>query len=75
MFKNVKASDVAVLMLTITVCAILIMSAYAIMTNQSDGKIEEIIAFILGSITTIIGEYILLNLKRNNKPEDIKKKD
>ena len=75
MFKNIKASDVAVLMLTVTVCTILIMSAHSIIKNESAGKIEEIIAFILGSITTIIGEYILLNLKRDNKPEVNKKKD
>ena len=70
MFKNLKPSDVAVLLLTMTVCVILIMSAHSIMNTNSDGKIEEIVAFILGSITTIIGEYILLHLKKENKDKN-----
>ncbi len=70
MFKDLKPSDVAVLLLTITVCAILLIATITAVSSESDGKIEEIIAFILGSITTIIGEYILLHLKKEVKSND-----
>ena len=40
------------------------MSSLAVYQGRDEsGRIEELIAFILGSITTIIGEYILLHLK------------
>jgi hypothetical protein len=69
MFKNTKPSDVAVLLLTLTLCAILIISAVSISEGDGDGKIAEIVAFILGSITTIIGEYILINKKKDEKDD------
>mgnify|MGYP003339711161 CR=1 FL=1 len=71
MFK--KPKDIAVLILTITLSIILIISMVAVFMGKDDhGRIEELIAFILGSITTIIGEYILLNLKfgKNDDEEE-----
>lgn len=64
MFKNTKPKDIAVLILTLTLCIILIISTISVYQGRdADGRIEELIAFILGSITTIVGEYILLQLK------------
>ena len=70
MFKNLKPKDISILLLTITLCCILIISTISIVffEHNSNGRIEELIAFLLGSITTIIGEYILFNLK--HKKED-----
>ena len=46
------------------------MSSFAVYQGRDEsGRIEELIAFILGSITTIIGEYILLHLKSNDKED------
>ena len=73
MFKNIKPKDLAVLMLTLTLCIILVISSVAVfMGKDADGRIEELIAFILGSITTIVGEYVLLHLKTSggDKKED-----
>ncbi len=71
MFRNLKPKDVAVLLLTITLCTILIISTISIvfLERNTNGRIEELIAFILGSITTIVGEYVLLNLKRGKKED------
>ncbi len=74
MFKNLKPKDVAVLILTITLSVILIISTIAVFQGKdSDGRIEELIAFILGSITTIVGEYILLHLKTGQRDDEDKK--
>jgi hypothetical protein len=73
MFKKLKPKDIAVLILTITLSAILVISTVAVFQGRdTDGRIEELIAFILGSITTIVGEYILLNLKIGRKDDDEK---
>lgn len=71
MFNNFKPKDFAVVLLTITLCVILIISTIssALMDHDSGGKTEEIIAFLLGSITTIVGEYVLLHLKNGNKDD------
>jgi hypothetical protein len=70
MFKNLKPKDFAVILLTITLCIVLIFSTIGAVFFGSDSeKAYEIIAFLLGSIVTIVGEYILLNLKLG-KPED-----
>jgi len=76
MLKNKKTKDIAVLLLTITLCFILILTVIgsAIMNNDTGGKMEELIAFILGSITTIVGEYILLQLKLGLKDEEKEEK-
>lgn len=68
MFKNLKTKDIIVLLLTITLCTILVVSTISIVFYENDtkGRIEELIAFLLGSITTIVGEYILYNLKKDN---------
>tara|TARA_Y100000591_G_C21855004_1_gene714762 strand:- start:30830 stop:31051 length:222 start_codon:yes stop_codon:yes gene_type:complete len=71
MFRNLKPKDISVLLLTITLCTILIISTISIVFLERDtnGRIEELIAFLLGSITTIVGEYVLLNLKRGKKED------
>lgn len=69
MFKKFKPKDIVVIILTITVSLILITSIISIVFYgyNNNGRLEELIAFILGSITTIVGEYILLNLKGGDK--------
>ena len=71
MFRDLKPKDIAVLLLTITLCSILVISTISIvfLEHDTNGRIEELIAFILGSITTIVGEYILLNLKKGKKED------
>lgn len=71
MANDLKPKDITVLLLTITLCVILITCIVSIVffEDKSYGRIEELIAFILGSITTIIGEYVLLNLKKNKDDE------
>jgi len=36
----------------------------AVVYDRDTGRLEELVAFLLGSMTTIIGEYILLQLKQ-----------
>lgn len=68
MLKNWNPKDIAVLILAITVSSISIMSMVGVIFyNQDSGRLEELIAFLLGSMTTIIGEYILLQLKNGDK--------
>tara|TARA_Y100000389_G_scaffold203736_1_gene253242 strand:+ start:4705 stop:4914 length:210 start_codon:yes stop_codon:yes gene_type:complete len=63
-----KPKDIAVLMLSITVSTISIMAMIGIIFfDEESGRLEELIAFLLGSMTTIIGEYVLLHLKNNNQ--------
>jgi hypothetical protein len=72
MFKKLKPKDLSVVLLTITLCIILVVSTVGsvFFEKDNDGRTEELIAFLLGSITTIVGEYILLNLKLGKKDED-----
>ena len=42
----------------------------AVLFDKENGRLEELIAFLLGSMTTIIGEYILLQLKLKNEDDD-----
>jgi high-affinity K+ transport system ATPase subunit B len=71
MFKKLKPKDIAVLILTITLSIILVISTVSVYEGKDpDGRIEELIAFILGSITTIVGEYILLHLKTGKKDDE-----
>jgi len=59
-----KPRDIAVLILSITVATISITAMIGIVFfQQESGRLEELIAFLLGSMTTIIGEYVLLQLK------------
>ncbi len=66
MFNDLKPKDVAILIITFTLCAVIIMTTIGIIFLQHDtgGKMEQILAFIFGSITTMVGEYILLDVKR-----------
>ena len=69
MFKNTDPKDFAVVILTITVCIVLIVSTIgAVFYEKGNGRIEELIAFLLGSILTIIGEHILQ--KRKNREDE-----
>jgi hypothetical protein len=75
MFKGMKPKDIAVLTLTFTLCIVLIVSIIgAIFFDTGNGRIEELVAFLLGSIVTIVGEYVLLQLKfgrgKDDKEED-----
>jgi hypothetical protein len=71
--KDLKPKDVAVLLLTTTLCIILVISTVSVfMGRDTHGRIEELIAFLLGSVTTIVGEYILLHLKIGKGDDDEK---
>tara|TARA_R110002020_G_scaffold366060_2_gene578166 strand:+ start:139 stop:363 length:225 start_codon:yes stop_codon:yes gene_type:complete len=64
MFRGMKVKDVAVLALTFTLCIVLVISIVgAVFFDKDTGRIEELVAFLLGSIVTIVGEYVLLQLK------------
>lgn len=59
-----KPRDIAVLILSLTVATISITAMIGVVFfQQESGRLEELIAFLLGSMTTIIGEYVLLQLK------------
>jgi hypothetical protein len=63
-FSKWKPRDVAVLIMAVTVSVISIAATFgAIFFDKQTGRLEELIAFILGSMVTIIGEYILLQIK------------
>ncbi len=64
MFRGMKVKDVAVLALTFTLCIVLVISMVgAVFFDKDTGRIEELVAFLLGSIVTIVGEYVLLQLR------------
>ena len=71
MNKKWKPRDIAVMILCVTVSAISIVAMIGVVFfDEESGRLEELIAFLLGSMTTIIGEYILLQLKlRSNDTE------
>jgi hypothetical protein len=59
-----KPRDIAVIILAITVSVISIGAVCGVIFfDEESGRLEELIAFLLGSMTTIIGEYVLLQLK------------
>ena len=59
-----KPRDIAVIILAITVSLISIGAVCGVIFfDEESGRLEELIAFLLGSMTTIIGEYVLLQLK------------
>ena len=63
-----KPRDIAVIILAITVSLISIGAVCGVIFFDEDsGRLEELIAFLLGSMTTIIGEYVLLQLKGNDE--------
>ena len=66
-----KPRDYAVLILSVTVSVISITAMLgAVLFDKENGRLEELIAFLLGSMTTIIGEYILLQLKLKNEDDE-----
>jgi len=70
MFKNSNPKDIGFMMLTFTLCLVLLSSMIgAIFFAKENPTITEIVAFLLGSIVTIVGEYILLNLKAGKTEE------
>lgn len=67
MKRKWKPRDIAVMILCITVSVISIVAMIGVVFfDEESGRLEELIAFLLGSMTTIIGEYILLQLKLRN---------
>jgi len=67
LFEKWKPKDFAVMILAVTVSVISIVAMIgAVFMDKESGRLEELIAFLLGSMTTIIGEYILLQLKVGN---------
>lgn len=68
MLKNWKPKDIAVMTLALTVSTISIVAMIGVVFyDEESGRLEELIAFLLGSMTTIIGEYVLLQIKNDNK--------
>lgn len=66
-----KPRDIAVMILSITVSVISIVAMIGVVFyDKETGRLEELIAFLLGSMTTIIGEYILLQLKMRTSVKD-----
>ena len=69
-FSKWKPRDVAVLIMAVTVSVISVAATFgAIFFDKQTGRLEELIAFILGSMVTIIGEYILLQIKGDKDSE------
>lgn len=68
-FRKWKPRDITVMILSTTVATISIVAMIGVVFfDEESGRLEELIAFLLGSMTTIIGEYVLLQLK--NSPQD-----
>ena len=66
-----KPRDIAVMILAFTVSMISIAAMVGIIFfDEESGRLEELIAFLLGSMTTIIGEYVLLQLKAPNENDE-----
>ena len=71
MKQDWKPRDIAVMILCVTVSIISIVAMVGVVFfEQEAGRLEELIAFLLGSMTTIIGEYILLQLKMRTTVTD-----
>jgi len=57
--NNWKPEDYAVLLLALTVSTISIVAMIGVVFyDEESGRLEELIAFLLGSMTTIVGEYV-----------------
>ncbi len=64
--KDWKPKDIAIIILAVTVSLISLVSiAGAVFFKIEGGRVEELVAFLLGSMMTIIGEYILLQIKND----------
>lgn len=71
MRKGWKPRDYAVMILAVTVSLISVSAMVGIIFfDEESGRLEELIAFLLGSMTTIIGEYVLLQLKVPSEKEE-----
>ena len=71
MRKRWKPRDYAVMILAATVSIISVSAMVGIIFfDEESGRLEELIAFLLGSMTTIIGEYVLLQLKVPSEKEE-----
>jgi len=58
-WDNWEPKDYAVLLLALTVSSISIIAMIGVVFfDEESGRLEELIAFLLGFMTTIIGEYI-----------------
>jgi len=74
-FINMKGwnpKDIIMLILVLTVSVVLVSSTISsvFLGRDATGKTEEIIAFLLGSMVTIIGEYVLINIKERFRNDD-----
>jgi len=66
-FDKWKPQDYTVFILSVTVATISIVAMIGVVFfDEKSGRLEELIAFLLGSMTTIIGEYVLLQLKSDS---------
>ena len=71
MGRKWKPRDYAVMILAATVSVISVSAMVGIIFfDEESGRLEELIAFLLGSMTTIIGEYVLLQLKVPSEKDD-----
>lgn len=72
---KIHVKDIVVLLLAFTVAIVLVSStvAHVFLGFEDGGRTDEIIAFLLGSIVTIIGEYVLLHLKTKGDDDDNEK--
>ena len=71
MGRKWKPRDYAVMILAATVSVISVSAMIGIIFfDEESGRLEELIAFLLGSMTTIIGEYVLLQLKVPGEKDD-----
>ena len=67
--SNWEPKDYSVFLLALTVSSISIIAMIGVVFfDEESGRLEELIAFLLGSMTTIIGEYVrdLIKNKGNN---------
>ena len=54
-----EPKDYAVFLLALTVSSISVIAMIGVVFyDEESGRLEELIAFLLGSMTTIIGEYV-----------------
>ena len=67
--ENWEPKDYSVFLMSMTVSSISIIAMIGVVFFDSEtGRLEELIAFLLGSMTTIIGEYVrdLIKNKQDN---------
>lgn len=68
--ENWEPKDYSVFLMSLTVSSISIIAMIGVVFfDEESGRLEELIAFLLGSMTTIIGEYVR-DLIKNKKDND-----